>query len=95
LPAVFLTFISLRVAREGFSATMTGFILSSVYAGLALGAVRSGRIIKRIGHIRTHAAAAHDASTRKQVITRTHVRSRQPFGHSGPGDLIASTPARF
>jgi len=54
----FGTFISLRVALEGFDATMAGLVLSSVYAGLAVGAVRSGRIIERIGHIRAYAVFA-------------------------------------
>jgi MFS family permease len=54
----FGTFISLRAALEGFDATMAGLVLSSVYAGLAVGAVRSGRIIERIGHIRAYAAFA-------------------------------------
>jgi MFS family permease len=54
----FGTFFSLRVAHEGFDATMAGLVLSSVYVGLAVGAVRSGRIIERIGHIRAYAAFA-------------------------------------
>lgn len=54
----FGTFISLRVAHEGFDATMAGLVLSAVYAGLAVGAVRSGRVIERIGHIRAYAAFA-------------------------------------
>jgi len=54
----FTTLISLRVAIEDFEATMAGLVLSSYFAGYTLGAVRSGRIIERIGHIRAYAAFA-------------------------------------
>ena len=52
----FGTFISLRVAIEDFGGTMAGLVLSSYFAGFKLGAVRCGRIIERIGHIRAYAA---------------------------------------
>jgi MFS family permease len=52
----FTTFFSLRVAVEGFEATVAGVVLSSYFAGFTLGAVRSDRIIARIGHIRAYAA---------------------------------------
>ena len=54
----FGTFISLRVAIEDFGATMAGLVLSSYFAGFTLGALRCGRIIERIGHIRAYAAFA-------------------------------------
>jgi MFS family permease len=54
----FGTFISLRVGIEDFSATMAGMVLSSYFAGFTLGAMRCGRIIERIGHIRAYAAFA-------------------------------------
>lgn len=54
----FGTFISLRVAIENFDATMAGLVLSSYFAGFTLGAVRCGRIIERVGHIRAYAAFA-------------------------------------
>lgn len=52
----FNTFVSLRVASADFGATMAGLVLSSYFAGFTLGALRSGRIIERIGHIRAYAA---------------------------------------
>ena len=55
---LFGTFISLRVALEDFDATMSGLVLSSYFAGFTVGAVRCGRIIERIGHIRVYAAFA-------------------------------------
>jgi MFS family permease len=54
----FGTFISLRVAIEDFGSTMAGLVLSSYFAGFTLAAVRCGRIIERIGHIRGYAAFA-------------------------------------
>ena len=54
----FGTFISLRVAIEDFGATMAGLVLSSYFAGFTLGALRCGRIIERVGHIRAYAAFA-------------------------------------
>jgi MFS family permease len=52
----FGTFISLRVAIENFEAA--GLVLSAYFAGFTLGALRCGRIIERVGHIRAFAAFA-------------------------------------
>jgi MFS family permease len=52
----FGTFVSLRVAIENFDAA--GLVLSAYFAGFTVGALRSGRIIERIGHIRAFAAFA-------------------------------------
>ncbi len=52
----FGTFISLRLTVEDFGATLTGLVLSAYFAGFTLGALRCGRIIARIGHIRAYAA---------------------------------------
>ncbi|TVR78274.1 MAG: MFS transporter [Rhodospirillales bacterium] len=54
----FTTFVSMRVALEAFEATLAGAVLSSFFAGFTIGAVRSDRIIIRIGHIRAYAAFA-------------------------------------
>ena len=54
----FGTFISLRVAIENFGPTMAGLVLSSFFAGFTLAALRCGRIIERIGHIRGYAGFA-------------------------------------
>ena len=54
----FGTFISLRVAMADFGPTMAGLVLSSYFAGFTLAAMRCGRIIERIGHIRGYAAFA-------------------------------------
>ena len=54
----FGTYISLRVATEDFGATLSGLVLSSYFAGFTLAALRCGRIIERVGHIRAYAAFA-------------------------------------
>ena len=54
----FGTLISLRVAIEDFEAITAGLVLSSYFAGFTLGALRTGRIIERVGHIRAYAAFA-------------------------------------
>ena len=54
----FGTLISLRVAIEDFGPTRAGLVLSSYFAGFTLGALRCGRIIERVGHIRAYAAFA-------------------------------------
>jgi MFS family permease len=52
----FGTLVSLRVAIEDFDAP--GMILSAYFAGFTLGALRSGGVIERVGHIRAYAAFA-------------------------------------
>ena len=54
----FGTLISLRVATADFGAVLAGLVLSSYFAGFTLGAVRCGKIIARVGHIRAYAAFA-------------------------------------
>jgi len=54
----FGTFISLRVATEGFGPAISGVILSSYFAGFTVGALRCERIIGRVGHIRAYASFA-------------------------------------
>jgi MFS family permease len=54
----FGTFVSLRVVLEHFDTNLAGPVLSSYFAGFTVGAVRCGRIIERIGHIRAYAAFA-------------------------------------
>ena len=52
----FGTYISLRVAVEGFD--VPGLVLSAYFAGFTLGALVCNRVIERIGHIRAYAAFA-------------------------------------
>ena len=52
----FGTFISLRVAVEGF--VFPGLVLSAYFAGFTLGALIGIKVIERIGHIRAYAAFA-------------------------------------
>jgi MFS family permease len=50
----FNTLVSLRVAAENFD--MAGIVLSAYFGGFTVGALGCGRLIQRIGHIRTYAA---------------------------------------
>jgi MFS family permease len=54
----FGTFISLKIKLEQFDAVSAGLVLSSYYAGFALGAVGCGSMIARVGYIRAYAAFA-------------------------------------
>ncbi|MBR0775510.1 MFS transporter [Bradyrhizobium diazoefficiens] len=52
----FVTFISLRVTAESFSAVDTALVLSGYFAGFTAGAVFCTRTIERFGHIRAYVA---------------------------------------
>ncbi|MBV8577973.1 MAG: MFS transporter [Acetobacteraceae bacterium] len=54
----FGTFFSLRVAGRDFAPLVAGLVLSSYFAGFTVSAMRCGRIIERVGHIRAYAAFA-------------------------------------
>jgi len=62
----FGTFISLRVAIENLDAP--GLVLSAYFAGFTLGALRCGKIIERIGHIRAFAAFAGSVAAATVVM---------------------------
>lgn len=52
------TLLTLRGTDEGFSTTMLGIIMSGYFMGFTCGTWVSGRLIRRIGHIRTFAFCA-------------------------------------
>lgn len=52
------TLLSLSAAEQGFSTTWIGIIMSGFYVGFACGIFVSGRLIRRMGHIRTFAFCA-------------------------------------
>lgn len=56
------TLLSVRGGIEGFSATEIGLIGSGFSAGLVLGSLRAGALIRAVGHTRTFAALASLAS---------------------------------
>ena len=56
------TLLAIRADQEGFSATITGFIMSSFYGGFLIGSVLTPRITANVGHIRVFAALAALAS---------------------------------
>jgi len=52
------TLLAVRADLEGFSATMTGLVMSSFYLGFLIGSILTPRITMRVGHIRVFAAFA-------------------------------------
>jgi MFS family permease len=52
------TELSLRATLEGFSATVTGAVMSSYYLGYLLGTSAAPSLVRRVGHIRVFAALA-------------------------------------
>ena len=56
------TLIGIRGAIEAFSRVEIGLMMSAYYAGFAGACLFGGRIIERVGHIRTFAAFASTAS---------------------------------
>jgi MFS family permease len=56
------TLLAVRSDQEGFSATVTGLIMSSFYVGFLSGSLLAPRIMVRVGHVRVFAAFAAMAS---------------------------------
>lgn len=52
------TLLALTASNHGFSTALTGLIMSGYFAGFTCGTFISGRLIQRIGHIRTFAFCA-------------------------------------
>lgn len=50
------TLISLRLERAGAGTFTIGVVATSYFAGLVIGAVRAGAVVRRVGHIRAFAA---------------------------------------
>lgn len=52
----FTTVISLRLGIESFDPAFEGVVLSAYFVGFTIGAVSCGRLLQRIGHIRSYTA---------------------------------------
>ncbi|QDX24932.1 MFS transporter [Sphingomonas suaedae] len=50
------TLIGLRLERAGSGTMVIGLVATAYFGGLVLGALRSGEIVRRVGHIRAFAA---------------------------------------
>lgn len=50
------TLIGLRLERAGSGTMIIGLVATAYFAGLVLGALRAGAIVRRVGHIRAFAA---------------------------------------
>ena len=57
------TLLAVRADLEGFSATLTGLVMSTFYLGFLLGSIMTPRITIKVGHIRVFAAFAAMSST--------------------------------
>ena len=55
---LFSTLLGVRTQVEGFSATLVGFIVAAYFCGLLVGGLFAGRVVARVGHIRSFAAFA-------------------------------------
>ncbi len=55
---LFSTFVAVRLGLEGAATEVTGAVMSAYFVGLLVGARVSGRIVNRVGHIRSFAAFA-------------------------------------
>lgn len=64
------TLISLRLESGGANTIAIGMVATAYFAGLVIGAVRAGAIVRRVGHIRAFAAfvALLSASTLSYVL---------------------------
>ena len=57
-----VTLLAVRADLAGFSATLTGLVMSSFYIGFLIGSILTPRITAKVGHIRVFAALAALAS---------------------------------
>jgi MFS family permease len=57
------TLLSLRATAEGFAPVQVGAIGAGFWAGIVIGSLCGGALIRRVGHIRTFAALGAIAST--------------------------------
>jgi MFS family permease len=57
------TLLSIRGSMSGFSPIEIGAVGAAFWAGIVIGSLRGGTVIRRVGHIRTFAALGAVAST--------------------------------
>ena len=55
---LFATLLGVRTQVEGFPTDLVGFIVAAYFFGLLLGGLFAGRVVARVGHIRSFAAFA-------------------------------------
>lgn len=55
---LFSTLLGVRTQLEGFPTNLVGFIVAAYFLGLLFGGVFAGRVVTRVGHIRSFAAFA-------------------------------------
>ncbi|MCP5411471.1 MAG: MFS transporter [Alphaproteobacteria bacterium] len=69
------TLISLRLERAGSTTLTIGAVATAYFAGLVIGALRAGAVVRRVGHIRAFAAfvALLSASTLAYVLLQNAI----------------------
>ena len=50
------TLIGLRLERAGSGTMVIGLVATAYFVGLVIGALRAGKVVRRVGHIRAFAA---------------------------------------
>lgn len=69
------TLLPVRASIENFAALEIGLMGSAYYLGFAIGCLRGGRLIQRVGHIRAFTALTAIAST----VALVHALSIEPY----------------
>lgn len=63
------TLLSLRLERDGNSTLAIGAVATAYFAGLVVGSIRAGGVVRRVGHIRAFAAFVALLSASTQAYT--------------------------
>jgi MFS family permease len=91
---LFSTLLAVRLNLEGSDETQIGMVMSAYFAGLVVGSVVCGRIIARVGHIRSFAVfaavmAAAALAHALRVDAPTWIALRATTGFAMAGVLMA------
>ena len=78
-----VTLLSVRADLEGFSATLTGLVMSTFYLGFLFGSILTPKITIRVGHIRVFAAFAALSSAAILVLYMWRYNSPHMLSLSG------------
>jgi MFS family permease len=70
------TLLGLRMGIEGYPTWVVGLVMSGYFAGQIVGARLIPRVIERVGHIRTFAAAAPSWPRRARATSSSSFPSR-------------------
>ena len=85
------TEISLRATLEGFSAPVTGIVMSCYYLGYLFGTAAAPLLVRRVGHIRVFAAMAAMAAA--TILIQGIFINPVIWGLLRGGRLLYTTPS--